>query len=120
MEKKDNLKLLRIFVGESDKCKHKALYEEIIFQAKKSGLAGATAVRGIMGFGAHSIIHKTKMIELSNDLPIIIEIVDTEDRIEKFIDTVVLLFDESKNGGLITIEKIEVVLYKPGEKKDHP
>ena len=119
MEKKDNLKLLRIFVGESDKCRHKALYEEIIFLAKESGLAGATAMRGIMGFGAHSIIHKSKMIELSNDLPIIVEIVDTDDKIVKFIETVEQLFEESKNGGLITIENTEVILYKPGEKRNN-
>lgn len=118
MEKKDNLKLLRIFVGESDKCRHKALYEKIIYRAKESGLAGATAIRGIMGFGAHSIIHKSKMIELSNDLPIIIEIVDTEDKISVFIETVENLFEESKNGGLITIENIEVIFYKPGEKRN--
>ena len=118
MEKKDNLKLLRIFVGESDKCRHKALYEEIIYQAKESRLSGATAIRGIMGFGAHSIIHKSKMIELSNDLPIIVEIVDADDRIRKFIETVENLFEESKNGGLITIENIEVILYKPGEKRN--
>ena len=79
MERKENLKLVRIFIGESDKCRHKALYEEIVFLAKKTELAGATVTRGIMGFGAHSVVHKSKMLELSNDLPIIIEVVDTDD-----------------------------------------
>ncbi len=114
MENKNDLKLLRIFIGESDKHSHSPLYEKIIFEAKKAGLAGATAVRGIMGFGAHSIIHKSKMLELSSDLPIILEIVDSEINIRNFIKTVEKLFDESKNGGLITIENAEVILYKPG------
>jgi PII-like signaling protein len=118
MERKENLKLVRIFIGESDKYKHKALYEEIVFLAKRSELAGATVTRGIMGFGAHSVIHKSKMIELSNDLPVIIEIVDADEKIRKFITEVENLFEESKNGGLITIEDAEVILYKPGVKKE--
>ena len=117
MDNIKDLKLLRIFIGESDKFAHAPLYEQIIFEAKKSGLAGATAVRGIMGFGAHSIIHKSKMIELSSDLPVIIEIVDSENKIRDFISKVESLFEESKNGGLITIENAEVILYKPGSGK---
>jgi PII-like signaling protein len=118
MERKENLKLVRIFIGESDKYKHNALYEEIVFLAKRSDLAGATVTRGIMGFGAHSVVHKSKIIELSNDLPVIIEIVDADDKIRKFITEVENLFEESKNGGLITIEEAEVILYKPGVKKE--
>jgi len=118
MEKKENLKLVRIFIGESDKCRHNALYEEIVFLAKRTGLAGATVIRGIMGFGAHSVVHKSKMIELSNDLPVIIEVVDADDKIRKFILEVENLFEESKNGGLITIEDAEVILYKPGAKRE--
>jgi len=118
MERKENLKLVRIFIGESDKYKHKPLYEEIVFLAKKSEFAGATVTRGIMGFGAHSVVHKSKMLELSNDLPIIIEIVDTDEKIRKMISDVEDLFEESKNGGLITIEDAEVILYKPGIKRE--
>lgn len=118
MERKENLKLVRIFIGESDKYKHHALYEEIVFLAKKSELAGATVTRGIMGFGAHSVVHKSKMLELSSDLPIIIEIVDTDEKIRKMISDVEDLFEESKNGGLITIEDAEVILYKPGVKRE--
>lgn len=115
MERKENLKLVRIFIGESDKYKHDALYEEIVYRAKSRGLAGATVTRGIMGFGAHSIVHKSKLIELSNDLPVIVEIVDADDKVRKFITDVENLFEESKNGGLITIENAEVILYKPGK-----
>ncbi|MFZ4591498.1 MAG: DUF190 domain-containing protein [Ignavibacteria bacterium] len=118
MERKENLKLVRIFIGESDKYKHNALYEEIVFLAKRSELAGATVTRGIMGFGAHSVVHKSKMIELSNDLPVIVEIVDAYDKTRKFITEVENLFEESRNGGLITIEDAEVILYKPGEKRE--
>jgi PII-like signaling protein len=81
-------------------------------------LAGATVIRGIMGFGAHSVVHKSKMIELSNDLPVIIEVVDADDKIRKFILEVENIFEESKNGGLITIEDAEVILYKPGAKRE--
>lgn len=118
MERKENLKLVRIFIGESDKCRYNPLYEEIVFLAKKSGLSGATAMRGIMGFGAHSIVHKSKILELSNDLPIIIEVVDSDEKIRKFISDVEDLFDKSKNGGLITIEEAEVIFYKPGNKRE--
>ena len=118
MERKENLKLVRIFIGESDKYKHKPLYEEIVYLAKKTGMAGATVTRGIMGFGAHSVVHKAKMIELSNDLPVIIEVVDADEKIRKLITSVEELFEESGSGGLITIEDAEVILYKPGEKRE--
>lgn len=116
MENSSNAKLLRIFVGESDKSGHHPLYEAIVFQAKKNGLSGATVTRGIMGFGASSIVHTSKLFEISFDLPFIIEIVDTEERIREFIVVIEQLFEESKSGGLITIEKAEVIRYKAGAK----
>lgn len=112
MENNPNAKLLRIFIGESDKYGQQPLYETIVYEAKKQGLSGATVIRGIMGFGANSKIHTTKLLEISSDLPLIIEIVDTEDKIRLFISVVEHLFEQTKSGGLITIEKAEVIRYK--------
>ncbi|MEO8960631.1 MAG: DUF190 domain-containing protein [Ginsengibacter sp.] len=110
-----NAKLLRIFLGESDKYHQQSLYEAIVFEAKKQSLSGATVIRGIMGFGANSKIHSAKLFDISTDLPVIVEIVDTEDKINRFIDTVEQFFEESKSGGLITIEKAQVIRYKSGK-----
>ena len=115
MENNPNAKLLRIFIGESDKIRHATLYETIVFEAKKQGLSGATVTRGIMGFGANSKIHTTKLLELSSDLPLVIEIVDTEEKIRDFTKTVEYLFEQAKSGGLITIEKAEVIRYTHGK-----
>ena len=115
MEDNPNAKLLRIFVGESDKVGQQPLYEAIVFEAKHQSLSGATVTRGIMGFGANSKVHTTKLFEISADLPLIIEIVDTEEKIRDFIKTVELLFEQTKSGGLITIEKAEVIRYKAGK-----
>ena len=116
MENYPNAKFLRIFIGESEKKGHETLYETIVFEAKKKGLLGATVTRGIMGFGANSKIHTAKLLEISSDLPIIIEIVDDEEKIRNFTKIVEQLFEEAKSGGLITIEKAEVIRYKAGEK----
>jgi PII-like signaling protein len=100
--------LLRIFIGESDKYNHKPLYEQIILKARELNLAGATAIRGILGFGADSRIHSAKLLALSIDLPIIIEIVDTQENIDKllpFIDTTVV-------EGMVTLENIRVIKYR--------
>ncbi len=114
MENHPNAKLLRIFIGESDKHGQQPLYETIVFEAKKQGLAGATVFRGIMGYGANSKVQTTKLFEISSDLPLVIEVVDTEEKISKFIETVEKLFELTKSGGLITIEKAEVIRYKAG------
>ena len=103
-----NGQLLRIFIGESDKHQGKPLYEWLVIQAKEQGLAGATVLRGLMGFGANSRIHTSKILRLSLDLPIIVEIVDTPEKIEAFlgsIETVVKM-------GLITLEKAAVQMYR--------
>ncbi len=112
MEKDPNSKLLRIFLGESDKFGNIPLYEAIVLEAKKQNLFGATVLKGVMGFGANSRIQSTKIFELSSDMPFIIEIVDTEDEIKKFIIIVEQMFEKSKSGGMITIEKAEVIRYK--------
>jgi len=103
--------LLRIFVGESDKIHNVPVYEKIVLLAREKGLAGATVLKGIMGYGKQSVIHTSKILILSEDLPRVIEIVDTNEKIESFLDDVNKLFDEAKSGGLITIEKARVIKY---------
>jgi hypothetical protein len=101
-------KLLRIFIGEADKYNGKPLYEEIILLAKKSKLAGATAIKGFMGFGCKSHLHTANLLRLSEDLPIIIEIVDSEEKINQFIPQLDAMVKE----GLITLEKAHVIMYR--------
>ncbi len=100
--------LLRVFIGESDKSGHRPLYEEIVLKAREAGLAGATVLRGVMGFGKNSILHTAKILRLSEDLPMIIEIVDSLEKVEAFVPTL----DEMIKDGLVTIEKIRVIRYK--------
>ncbi len=102
--------LLRIFVGESDKYKGRPLYEWIVQQARVEGLAGATVVRGILGFGAHSRLHSFKIERLSEDLPIIVEMVDTRERLQSFL----ALVDKEIVEGLATLERAEVRFYRSG------
>jgi hypothetical protein len=102
-------KLLRIFVGESDRWEGRPLYEAIVLEARKRGLAGATVLKGFMGFGAHSRIHTAKLLELSQDLPIVVEIVDAPEKIEAFMPDL----EQMVGDGLITIERAEVLLYRP-------
>ena len=105
--------LLRIFIGESDRYEHQPLYEWIVRRAREHGLAGATVLRGLEGFGAHSRLHTAKILRLSTDLPIVIEIVDTMDRIESFLPVI----DGAIAEGLATIEKVQIRLYRSGEQK---
>jgi len=112
MELQGQSKLLRIFVGEVDKLGHQLLYEAILLAAREKGLAGGTVLKGIMSFGASSRIHVARLIELSEDLPIIIEIVDQAEKIDTFISTVNDLFEKCGRGGLITVEKVDVLYYK--------
>jgi uncharacterized protein len=106
--------LLRIFLGESDKVDGKPLYEALVMRAKEQGLAGATVVRGIEGFGAASRIHTAKILRLSEDLPIVVEIVDTEEKIKAFMPAVDELFQRSSSGGMVTLERAEVIRYTHG------
>jgi uncharacterized protein len=99
--------LLRIFIGESDRHGHKPLYEAIVLKAREMHLAGATVLRGPMGYGASSRIHTAKIIQLSMDLPFIVEIVDTEEKINGFLP----VLDEMMSGGLVTLEKARVIRY---------
>ncbi len=108
-------RLLRVFVGERDVIDHKALYEVIVLKAREGGLAGATVLRGMMGFGARSrTLHTAKILRLSEDLPMVVEIVDSEERIAAFLPVVEELFRRSGCGGLVTTERAEVIQYTAG------
>ena len=104
-------KLLRVFVGESDKHGHKPLYQAIVELLRERGLAGATVLRGVEGFGAHSRLHTDRILRLTQDLPMVIECVDTAER----IDEVLPLLDEIVDEGLLTVERVEVIAYRAGE-----
>lgn len=109
-------KLLRIFLGESDKYQHKPLYEVLVMKARELGLAGATVLRGVQGFGPDSrVIHTAKILRLSEDLPIVVEIVDTEEKIKSFLPVVDELFEKVGCGSMVTIEKAEIIKYTPGK-----
>ena len=103
--------LLRIFLGESDRWEHKPLYEAIVLKAREMHLAGATVLRGPMGFGKSSRLHTAKILRLSMDLPLVIEIVDSEENINAFLP----VLDEMMGGGLVTLEKVKVVHYRHGQ-----
>lgn len=118
MHIKKDARLLRIFLGDSDKIGMTPVYEKIVIEAKKTGLAGATVFKGIMGFGRSSRIHTSKILRLSADLPLIIEIVDENEKIEEFIPHLDQLFEEADCGGLITIEKADVIKYTTNKGKE--
>ena len=101
-------KLLRIFVGEADRWHGRPLHEAIIEEARRRGLAGATAWKGFMGFGANSRLHTAKVLRLSEDLPVVIEIVDAEEKVAAFLP----VLDEMVREGLVTVERAEVILYR--------
>ena len=107
--------LLRIFIGESDRWEGRTLYEAIVMKVREQGCAGATVLRGIEGFGAHSRIHAAKVLRLSDDLPIIVEIVDKEERIQSLLP----ILDEMVGEGLVTLEKVHIIAYRHG-KEDLP
>jgi len=103
--------LLRIFIGEDDKFKGSPLYEAIVTRAREMHLAGATVLRGPMGFGASSRLHTTKILRLSEDLPLVIEIVDSEEKINDFLP----VLDRMMSSGLVTLEKVQVLQYGAGK-----
>jgi uncharacterized protein len=100
--------LLRVFIGEADEWQGKSLYEQIVLKAREKGLAGATVLRGPMGFGKSSHLHTAKIIRLSMDLPIVIEIVDSEAKIREFLP----VLDEMVAGGLVTLERVQAIVYR--------
>ena len=103
-------KLLRIFVGESDRHGSQPLYTAIVERARKGGLSGATVFKGIEGFGGHSVVHAARIFDLSADLPVLIEIVDSEEKIRAFLPTI----DGMVSEGLVTLETVEIIAYRTG------
>jgi len=108
MKLPEEAELMRIFIGESDRCDGKPLYEAIILAARQQNLSGATTFRGMMGFGAQSRVHTAKYLRLSEDLPIVIEIVDSPEKIEAFLPIIDSMMDE----GLVTVERAKVIVYR--------
>ncbi|MBN1925298.1 MAG: DUF190 domain-containing protein [Prolixibacteraceae bacterium] len=116
MELKGIAKLLKVYTGESDRVNGKLLYEAIVEEARKEGLAGATVYRGVMSFGASHSIHTMKIFALSGDLPMVIEIIDSSENIENFVPKLNELLDKTGKGALVFIEDIEIVCYRKGKK----
>jgi len=108
--------LVRVFVGESDHRGRVPLYEHIIRKARELGVAGATVLRGVMGYGAHSRLHTAKLLRLSEDLPVVVELVDTEDNLRPLLE----YLDETVEEGLITMEKVHVIRYRAKSKQAGP
>ena len=106
--------LLRIFLGESDRWKHQPLYEVIVLKAREMHLAGATVLRGPMGFGKSSRMHTAKILRLSMDLPIVIEIVDSEEKIQALLP----VLEEMMSGGMVTLERVQVIEYRHVEREE--
>ena len=104
--------MVRIFFGESDKWKHQPLENALLERLRKEGFAGATVFRGTAGFGANSVIHTTHLLELSSDLPMVIEVVDTEEHVERILP----ILDEMLDDGLVTMEKVRVLRYSPARR----
>ena len=100
--------LLRIFIGEDDKYHGRPLYEAIVMEAREQGLAGATVLRGMLGFGAHTRLHTAKILRLSEDLPMVVEIVDAAEKFEAFLPSL----DDMIEEGLVTVEKVRVIYYR--------
>ncbi|NTW26327.1 MAG: DUF190 domain-containing protein [Lentimicrobium sp.] len=108
---------LRIYISNTDKFRHTLLSETLVFAAKRYGLAGATVIRGSMGFGSSSVVHSSKFWEITDKLPVVVEMVDETTKIEQFLNIILPWFDKIPTGCLVTAEKIQLVLFKQGIKK---
>ncbi len=113
MKTESTAKLVRIFLGESDRWKGQPLYVAIVEEMRRFGLSGATAFKGVIGFGGHSVVHAARILDLSTDLPILIEVVDTEEKIDAFLPTLDAMVTE----GLLTIENVKIIAYRAGVPK---
>ncbi|MGD9977950.1 MAG: DUF190 domain-containing protein [Bacteroidales bacterium] len=118
MENNSKAVRLRIYISSTDKLDNTLLSEFLVHQANRSGLAGATALKGIMGFGASSIIHSYKFWEVSDKVPVVVEFVDEQDKVMAFFETIKPHLDKMRYGCLVTTELLNVLLYKTGEKKN--
>lgn len=111
MKDQKTAKLLRIHVGEADRMRRQPLYEVLVAEARAAGLAGATVLRGIESYGASSVVHRARLVELSEDLPVVVEIVDAEEKVRAFLERIDPLLEEAGCGVLMTMETVEVVRY---------
>ena len=119
MQTQEKAKILRVFISSTDKFRHAPLYEVIVYAAKRYDMAGATVLNGSMGFGSSHVVHSRKFWEVSEKLPMVVEIVDEADKIQKFSEKVLLpYFDKIHTGCMITVEDIEILLHKQGRKKN--
>ena len=117
MENNSEAIVLKIFIGSTDQVYQTPLYEYLVLQAKKMGIAGATVTKGIMGFGASSMIHSYKFWEISEKVPLLVELVDEETKLREFYETIRITLENMKYGCLVTFSKAEVVLYRSGSKR---
>ncbi len=117
MENNSKALLLRIFISSTDKADHNLLYEHIVFKAKEAGLAGATVLKGMLGFGASSVIHSYKFWEVTEKIPALIQIVDEEKKIMDFFETIRPTLESMRYGCLVTTQEVNVLLYKSGDNK---
>jgi len=117
MEIKGEAKLLRIFISNTDTFKHRPLYEMVVYAAKRYGMAGATVLKGTMGYGSSSVIRSVKFWEITEKLPLVIEIIDEAEKIDRFTEKILPWFEKLRYGCMITVEKAGIILHKQGEKK---
>jgi len=117
MKPGDKAKRLRIYLSSTDKFQHTPLYEVIVYAARKEGINGATVTKGIMGYGASSEIHNTKLWEISEKLPVVVEIIDNSEKIDSFLEMIIPYIDESGKGHLISLDETNVVIHKSGTKR---
>jgi PII-like signaling protein len=117
METSSEAKLLRIFISNTDKFKHQPLYEVVVFAARRYGMAGATVFKGMMGYGSSSVIRSVRLWELTEKLPLVVEIIDDADKIDDFLKKILPWFEKVPFGCLITTEKVDIIIHKQGRKK---
>jgi len=119
MENNSSALVLRIYLSSTDKYKEGLLYEHIVIKAKEYGVAGATVLKGILGYGASSVIHSYKFWEVSEKLPVVIEIIDLETKVMDFLDHIKPVLESVRYGGLVTTERTDIILHKKGMKQDN-
>lgn len=108
--------IIKVYLGESDKVHGRPLFEEIVFEARKAGMAGATVYKGIMSFGASHSVHTMKIFALSGDLPVVVEMADSVEKLDAFVPRLNELMDQGKKGGLVTFQEVDILRYEVGEK----
>ena len=117
MDKNSSTSVLRIFISSSDKDGHQPLYESLVYKAREAGLEGATATKGVLGYGASSVIHSYKFWEVTEKVPVVVEIIDNDDKIDAFLDGIRPLLENMRYGCLVVRERVEVLFHKTGRKK---